>query len=65
MSDALSRPTREQREAFARLSVEARFQWLTDLLTLCYALTPEHLRARWRSAGRPSHDPPESTKHES
>ncbi len=52
MTDLVSRPTREQQEAFALLSVEARFQWLTDLLAVCYELTPGHLRARWRTGGR-------------
>jgi hypothetical protein len=52
MTDLVSRPTREQLEAFEQLSVEARFQWLTDMLALCYELTPEELRVRWRRGGR-------------
>jgi len=49
-SEALvSRPTREQVENFARLSVEQRFNWLMDMLALCHDLTPPEVRERWRT----------------
>ncbi len=49
-SEALvSRPTREQVENFARLSVEQRFNWLMDMLALCHDLTPPDVREGWRT----------------
>ena len=48
--DALvSRPTREQLAAFAKLTAEERYNWLMDMLALCYDLTPPDLRDRWRT----------------
>lgn len=44
-----SRPTQTQLAAFAKLTVEQRYNWLMDMLELCYALTPPELRQRWRT----------------
>lgn len=44
----VSHPTSEQLAAFAQLTEEQRFNWLMDMLALCYDLTPPELRARWR-----------------
>jgi hypothetical protein len=44
----VSRPTKEQVEAFAKLTAEERFNWLMDLLALCFELTPPEIRDRWR-----------------
>jgi hypothetical protein len=52
MAELVSAPTPEQRAAFARLSVEERFRWLTDLLALCHELTPPAVRERWRERRR-------------
>lgn len=49
-SEALiSRPTQEQIDAFKKLDAEQRFNWLMDMLALCYDLTPPELRERWRT----------------
>lgn len=44
----ISVPTANQIERFAKLSVEERFQWLVDALSLCHELATEETRAAWR-----------------
>ena len=49
MDALVSRPTRDQIDAFAKLTAEQRFNWLMDMLALCYDLTPPELREHWRT----------------
>lgn len=47
--DALvTRPTADQIARFSKLTPEQRFQWLVDMLALCYELATPEARERWR-----------------
>lgn len=51
-------PSPEQVTRFARLSVEQRYLWWSDMLLALFEMTPPEARVAWRRGSGHASDPP-------